>query len=157
MSTLPPSGASTFAAALASCSAKSTVMGCSPTRPRTPSVPKYRLAKSASGLHGGHGLQGIDRRRHVVSAHDARALQYRHHGERDAAVNPLRCRAVENLAEHRLARQPDQHGPAERAQLIEPAQQLGIVRQCLAEAESWIDCEPVHGDARGAATLHAAF
>src|SRR5262245_42385028 len=139
MRTVPPSGASTRAAALARCSAKSTVMGCSPTRPRTPSVPKYRLAKSASALHGGHGFQGIDRRRHIVGAHDARALQYRHHGERDAAVDPLRRRAIENLAEHRLAGEADEYRPAERRQLIEPAQQLGIVRQRLAEPEPRID------------------
>src|SRR5690242_2045671 len=42
MRTVPPCGASTRAAALASRSAKSTVMGGVPTWPRMPSVPKKR-------------------------------------------------------------------------------------------------------------------
>jgi hypothetical protein len=40
MSTVPPCGASTRAAALASRRAKSTVIGEVPTWPRMPSVPK---------------------------------------------------------------------------------------------------------------------
>src|SRR5262249_23067065 len=156
MSTVPPSGASTRAAALARFNAKSTVIGCSPTRPRTPSVPKYlRVNASPSIPHGCDGLQRVHRRSDIVSAHDARAVHHRHHGERNAAVHARVSRLIENPAEHRLARQSNQHRPPHRAEHIELAQQRGIVRQSLAEAEARIDYDPLHRYAGGAATLHA--
>src|SRR5690606_39345458 len=48
ISTVPPCGARTCAAELASRNAKSTVIGTVPTRPRMPSVPKYRLLMDSS-------------------------------------------------------------------------------------------------------------
>src|SRR6185437_7890795 len=85
MSTVPPSGTSTRPAALARFSAKSTVIGCSPTLPRTPSVPKYFRVKQRAlllrvrnpklrvrglqrraALHCAHHLERIDGCRHVV-------------------------------------------------------------------------------------------
>src|SRR5215469_15574920 len=116
MSTVPPSGTSTRPAALARVSAKSTVMGCSPTRPLTPSVPKYLRAKEKSSsyvvgsgalrmrgytqgtccmwrnlavLHGDHYLQGIYRGGYVVDPEDTRAVQGGNHREGDAAMDSL--------------------------------------------------------------------
>src|SRR5687767_10712566 len=94
MSTVPPCGASTRAAALARRSAKSTVRGCSPTRPRTPSVPKYLRPINLFSLdHRGRNAHRIHGRAHVVGAHNTRSVQNRNGGERDAA-----CQAFIDIA-----------------------------------------------------------
>src|SRR6187549_368535 len=78
MSTVPPLGASTRAAALARRKAKSTVSGNSPTRPRTPSVPKYlRPIELISLADGGRDAHRVQRGRHVVGAHDTRSVEDR--------------------------------------------------------------------------------
>src|SRR5689334_23163264 len=98
MRTMPPSGTSTRPAALARLRAKSTVMGCSPTRPLTPSVPKYFRVKEASScyifgsapclqkdfgggrsnlavLQGRHHLQGVYGGGYVMDTKDTRAIE----------------------------------------------------------------------------------
>src|SRR5688572_6826895 len=97
ISTVPPEGASTRAAALASRSAKSTVMGLSPTRPRTPSVPTYLRAIELLSLvyRGGHADR-VNGRRHIVGAHDTRSVENRNGGQCDAArSSPRHCPARE--------------------------------------------------------------
>ena len=64
----------------------------SPTRPRTPSVPKYCLAIMISPCDSPQRRddpQRVHRRRHVVRAHDSRALQHRKRRQRHAAAEPL--------------------------------------------------------------------
>src|SRR6516225_11714718 len=150
MSTVPPCGASTRAAALASWSAKSTVIGCSPTRPLTPSVPKYRRPISVSivSLNGRGHLQGVDRRSHIVRADDSRALERGENRERHTAVNALAGRPACQCADRRLARQPDQQRRAIHGELREVPQQCQIVLQVLAETESGVDGESVSLDPR---------
>src|SRR6516225_706802 len=157
MSTVPPCGASTRAAALASLSAKSTVIGCSPTRPRTPSVPKYRRPMSISicALNGGGHLQGIDRRRHIVSADDACTLERGEDRERHAAVHALSRLPPCQCADRRLARQPDQQRRAVGGELPEVPQQCQIVLQVLAETEAGVDGESVSLDPRAATGCNA--
>src|SRR5215468_445886 len=124
MSTVPPCGASTRAAELASLSAKSTVIGCSPTRPRTPSVPKYRrpISVSIRSLNGGSHLQRINRRRHIVRADDACTLERGENRERHAAVHALGGWPARQCADRRLARQPDQQRRAVGGELPEMPQ-----------------------------------
>src|SRR5438552_3384640 len=108
MSTMPPSGASTRAAALASRSAKSTVIGCSPTSPRMPSVPKkLRPIADSFVAHRCDDLHGIARGSHIVNAQYARALERRDGGKCDAARKPRIHFAPRERAEHGFARQTD--------------------------------------------------
>src|SRR5262249_3195160 len=153
MSTVPPCGASTRAAALASWSAKSTVIGCSPTRPLTPSVPKYRrpISLSILCLYGRDHLQGVDRRGHIVRADDSGALERRENRERHAAIHAFPGWPACQCADRRLARQPDQQRRAIHGELGEVPQQCQIVLQVLAEAESRIDGETGSLDPRAAA------
>src|SRR5215831_7969081 len=141
MSTVPPRGASTRAAALASLSAKSTVIGCWPTRPRTPSVPKYRrpISVSIRSLNRGSHLQGIDRRCHIVRADDACTLEHGKNRERHAAIHPLGGWPARQCADRRFARQPDQQRRAVGGERPEMPQQCQIVLQVLAETEARID------------------
>ena len=102
-----PCGASTRAAALARRSAKSTVIGCSPTRPRTPSVPKYlRLTDSISVLlHSRRAQRAATLTASTVAATScARTMrapcQHRRGRQRDAAgqalarpAGPAACRS----------------------------------------------------------------
>src|SRR6516225_9687142 len=143
MSTVPPCGASTRAAALASLSAKSTVIGCSPTRPLTPSVPKYRrlISPPTLPLNGRGHLQGVHRCGHIVHADDARTPLRRENRERHAAVHALPGRPPRQCAERRLARQPDQQRRAIHGELRKMPQQCQIVLQVLAEPESGVDGE----------------
>src|SRR5688572_25116964 len=97
MITLPPLGASTRAAALASRRVKSTVIGTSPTLPRTPSVPKYFLAiavdpclpyplRASRALSGGPcDSDGVAGRPHIMGAHDTRSMQGRNGSQGKAA------------------------------------------------------------------------
>src|SRR5688572_19437708 len=113
MSTVPPFGASTRAAALARRNAKSTVIGCSPTRPRTPSVPKYlRAIESFSQSHCMRDTHGIHRRGHLVGAHHTRSLENRNGGERDAPRQTVTDVTPRERREHRLARQAHQQRAA---------------------------------------------
>src|ERR1700730_16810304 len=146
MSTVPPSGASTRAAALARFKAKSTVIGCSPTRPRTPSVPKYLrpnflclrpLCISAVSARR-HRLQRIHRRGHIMCPDDARVMQYRHDRERHAAGEPIAVAPPEDARQERFSRKSDRDRPVPTRQLIEVPQEGEIVRRGLAEPEARI-------------------
>ena len=46
------------------------------------------------------------------------------------------------LPEERLARGPDEHRPAQRDQLVQPRQQLEVVRERLAEADPRVEHDP---------------
>src|SRR5689334_24903926 len=106
MSTVPPSGASTRAAALASLSANSTVMGCSPTLPRTPSVPKnLRPIEALSLSDCRRDAHRVERGGHVVGAHDTRSMENRNGSQCDAARNSVIDRAPRELREHGFAGQ----------------------------------------------------
>src|SRR3984957_18056720 len=156
MSTVPPCGASTRAAALASCSAKFTVIGCSPTLPRTPSVPKYRRAKFlTSPLDCRHHLQGIHGGGDVVRADDARAAERRPYRERQAPVEALTTGAPCQCADHRLARQAGEQRHPEVGQPRQPAQQCQVVLEVFAKTEARIDEEPVIRDTGRTAGVEA--
>src|SRR6188508_920596 len=105
MSTVPPFGASTRAAALARRNAKSTVSGNSPTRPRTPSVPKYlRPIELLSLTDRGRDTYRVQGGRHVVGAHDTRSVENRNGGQRHAARDATFYRSAGDLRQHGLAR-----------------------------------------------------
>src|SRR4030095_3683108 len=104
MSTVPPLGASTRAAALASLRANSTVIGCSPTLPRTPSVPKYLRPIEALSLSDcRRDAHRVERGGHVVGAHDTRSVENRNGGQCDAARSSVIERAARELRQHGLA------------------------------------------------------
>src|SRR3982751_208598 len=104
MRTVPPLGASTRAAALASLRAKSTVIGCSPTFPRTPSVPKNLRPIELLSLQRGRGdAHRVERGGHVVGAHDTRSMENRNGGQRDAARNSIIDAATGDLRQHGLS------------------------------------------------------
>src|SRR4029078_10935913 len=136
MSTVPPFGASTRAAALASLSANSTVIGCSPTRPRTPSVPKYlRPIELLSLQRRRRDAHRVERGGHVVGAHDTRSIENRNGGQCDAARSSIiHCPAGE-LREHGFARQPHGEHGTERLEPAEMFEQGEILRRRLADTE----------------------
>src|SRR5689334_4951326 len=139
MSTVPPSGASTRAAALASLSANSTVMGCSPTLPRTPSVPKnLRPIELFSLERRRRDAHRVERGGHVVGAHDTRSVENRNGGQCDAARSSIIDRAAGELRQHGLARQPHGDRCAETIQPSEMFEQCQVVSRGLAEAETGI-------------------
>src|SRR4051812_12799821 len=139
MSTVPPCGASTRAAALANRSAKSTVIGCSPTRPRTPSVPKNLRAIEICSLCNRSGnADRVDRGGHVVGAHDTRSVENRNGSQCDAARSSIiNCAARERL-EHGLARQSRRQYHAQLLETAKMFEQRQIVRDALAEPEARI-------------------
>src|SRR6186713_304532 len=156
MSTVPPLGASTRAAALASRNAKSTVIGCSPTRPRTPSVPKYLRAIESLSLdyRRGHPYR-VDRCGHIVGAHDTRSVENRNGGQGDASSNSVIDIAAGNFREHRLARKPDGKRHTELPQLAEMFEQRQIVDDALSKTEAGIDGEACAFNACCAARGHS--
>src|SRR5213592_4319856 len=103
MSALPPCGASTRAAALASLNVKSTVIGASPTCPRTPSVPKYFLAIHYSRANRPCYRDGIAGFRHIVATEDASATQRSDGGQRQAPCQALFNRPAQQFTQHGLA------------------------------------------------------
>src|SRR5688572_27327169 len=121
MITLPPAGASTRAAALASRRVKSTVIGTSPTLPRTPAVPKYFLAVAVDpcvrySLRAGRALpggpcnpDGIAGRPHIMGAHDTRSMQGCNGSQRQAAREAVLDGPPDQPCQHGLARQAHQH------------------------------------------------
>src|SRR5687767_11641323 len=156
MSTVPPCGASTRAAALASRNAKSTVIGYSPTRPRMPSVPKYLRAIECFSLgHRRGNADGVDRGGHVVGAHDTRSMENRNGGESHAPRRSVDHFTSRESRQHRLAREPDGNRYAEVGQPRERLEQDEVVDDALAESEARIDREPRSIDARPAACADA--
>ena len=89
------SAASTRPAAQPSFSTSSGVIGASPTRPRMPSVPKYRRVIGSTAFHcqirfdRAPHLQRIDRLAHVVHADDGRAARDRGQRRGEARRQPL--------------------------------------------------------------------
>src|SRR5579862_4842028 len=138
MSTRPPSGVSTRAAALASRSAKSTVIGDSPTRPRTPSVPKY-LFKSLPLQYCVHHADRIERRGHVMGAYDAGPHANRESCESEAPVEPLGHPPSEHPADEALARDAHEQRRAERGQVAEVLEKRQVVLMTLPETEPGIE------------------
>src|SRR5687768_11157781 len=117
ISTVPPCGASTLAAALASRNAKSTVIGYSPTRPRMPSVPKYLRAIECFSLgHRRGNADGVDRGGHVVGAHDTRSMENRNGGKGYASRSSVDHLTSRELRQHRFAGESDHDRCAEVAQ-----------------------------------------
>src|SRR5439155_11140936 len=55
---------------------------------------------------------------------------------------------AQDAAEGALAREPDDDGPAESGQHVEPADELEILLDRLAEADPGIEADPILGDAR---------
>src|SRR6185436_19242502 len=154
MSTVPPWGASTRAAALARRNAKSTVSGCSPTRPRTPSVPKYLRAIEILSLeHRGCDTHRVHGGGDVVGAHDTRSMENRNGGQRHAAVDATFYRPSGDLREHVLSRQAHGQRRAECLETRELPQQHQVVHDEFAEAETGIDRDARGIDAR--VTAHA--
>ena len=58
-------------------------------------------------------------------------------------------RVAHDPAERALAREADEHRPAERGQLVEPAHELEVVLDRLAEADPGIEADELLADARG--------
>ena len=54
----------------------------------------------------------------------------------------------EDLPEHALPREPDEHRPSKREQDVEPSHELEIVGDRLAEADSRIEADSLLGDSR---------
>src|SRR5689334_16785266 len=109
MSTEPPLGTRTRAAALASRRAKSTVIGACPTLPRTPSVPKYFLLKGqfsdeiqrmmlaerrAGNADGIHGF------RHIMRPDDPGSVQDSNGRQRHTPRQAARDGPAGELADH---------------------------------------------------------
>ena len=69
------------------------------------------------------------------------------HARRDGARR--RLGVTQQLAERALARDADEHGAPERRQLVEPADQLEVVLDRLAEADSGVEADAVLGDPGG--------
>src|SRR6476659_2621599 len=84
---------------------------------------------------------------HVVDAQHAGAGREREDRVGDGAADPLVRAGAVDLADEALARGADQDRPAEVAQLAEPAQQLEVVLERLAEADPRVDPDPLLGDA----------
>src|SRR5436190_7284961 len=142
MRTVPPFGASTRAAALARRNAKSTVIGCSPTRPRTPSVPKYLRAIETLSLRYRRGHPDrVDCCGHIVGAHDTRSVENRNGGQGDASRSSIIDIPPGDLREHRLARQSDSKRHTHLLQPSEILEQRQIVDDALSKAEAGIDGE----------------
>src|SRR6185436_3218851 len=156
MSTVPPLGASTRAAALARRKAKSTVSGNSPTRPRTPSVPKYlRPIELISLADGGRDAHRVQRGRHVVGAHDTRSVEDRNGSQGHAAGNATFYRSASDFCQHGLARQAYDNRCAKHFQRREVLEQRQVVRGGFPETESGIDGEARRIDAGITACTHA--
>jgi hypothetical protein len=116
-------------------------MGSSPTRPRTPSVPKYFPAHAVflpilacRSCHN-DGIHGFP---HVMHAHDGRAPLDRQQRGNDAGHMRSCDITPGQRTEHGLARHPASTGAisASSDQILE---QGHIVRQGLAEAEARVD------------------
>ena len=91
----------------------------------------------------------LDRLAHVVRAeHPRAALERRDRGsQRRRERAGRRLRIAEHLAERALAREPDEHGAAERHERVEAAQELEVLVGRLPEADARVDADPLLGDA----------
>ena len=58
----------------------------------------------------------------------------------------MALRIAEDLPERALARDADEHGPAERAQLVEPPEELEVLVRRLAEADAGVDADALLAD-----------
>src|SRR5690606_41515558 len=136
-------------AAKPSRSRSSGVMGDSPTRPRTPSVPKYlRLMKLpflrepyvairlSLSVHRAQDRQRIARGSHVVHAHDLGAVLYRDDRRGDACGQPVVGRPAGDGAQAACARPAGQDARTQFEQTRMFAQRPEIVFYRLAEAET---------------------
>ena len=84
-------------------------------------------------------------RPHVVDAQDRRAALEGGDGRRDA--RPEQVVGAGQTAQGALAREADEHRPPERDQHVEPAHELEVVRDRLAEADAGVEADPLLGDA----------
>src|SRR5829696_6960426 len=92
-------------------------------------------AESSSGNRQGIGVLGD-----VVHAEHAGSALQRQDVGRDRARQAFALAAPPGeLAEEALARGPDHDGPADRHDLVEPAQQLEVVLHRLAEADAGVE------------------
>ena len=144
-STRPPSGASTRAAAPARRRANSTVIGCVPTRPRTPSVPKYRMVsrdcpamrRSPPRLPSASAVSRTSCARMIlaplIAATTAAATLP---ARRSPSAPPVSAPIM------RLRDRPASTGNPSAAIAARPREQREVVLEGLAEAESRVDDQP---------------
>ena len=102
-------------------------------------------------------MRPVDRLRHlgdVVDAQDVGALGGGEDGGGDRAAEPVVHLGAVDLADEALARGADDQRPAQLAQLAEPAQQLEVVLERLAEADPGIEPDPLLVDPGGDRDLH---
>ena len=103
----------------------------------------------------GHHVQHLPGLRHLVDPVDLRAQPGRDRRRRQRARQPFLHRLVERLADEVLVRQGDQHRPAGRRHLAEPAGRLQRVPGVLPEVVARVDHDPVPR-ARPAPTARSA-
>ena len=86
----------------------------------------------------------------VVDAQDRRAaLEGGDRGARRSRPRAgRRLRVAESLPQRALAREADEHRPAEREQHVEPPHELEVVLDRLAEADARVEADPLLADAR---------
>src|SRR5690349_2252324 len=87
---------------------------------------------------GGH-IERLARRRDVVDPEDVGPGREREHVRRDRRAEPVAHLAAGDRPEEALARGPDHDRAAELGQLAEPPEQLEVVFERLAEADSRVD------------------
>ena len=95
----------------------------------------------------------------VVDAEDRGATLERGDGRPDRGGGaPGQCPGIaEHAPEHPLAREPDEHGPAQPDDDVEPAQELEIVLDRLAEADPGVEPDVLLRDALGNREREAAI
>ena len=93
--------------------------------------------------------QRLDVLADVVHAEDRRAALERQHGDGDARGHRARdrLRVAEHAPERALPRGADQDRPPERDDLVEPADELEVVLDRLAEADAGVEADALLGDA----------
>src|SRR3954469_23542355 len=112
---------------------KSGVIGASPTRPLTPSVPKYlRDIARYSRAHRAPDRERVSGRGDVVNAHDSSPALDGQQSRRHAGRHSLIGRPAGDRPERRLARKPGEHGITELRYDRQPPQQFQVVLGLLA-------------------------